>query len=277
MKLSGLCGNGARVAALSVLLIAGCGSFELKSHWHPAPIDIDGRSPDWQNMMTQVEGKQIMVGVANDSNYLYVAFVTDDQSVQRQIMFRGLTVWFDYGGGEDKRFGIKFPTGVQGTDFRRTPEREEGSDESMRERIPLDTNEAEIIGPTENSQHRVRTSELKQIAMKVDFTEGRLTYGIKVPLIDNGPDPYAIGARMGTVVGVGFETGARIERQRSEEPGGGEMPGGDEGGGYGRYGGGRRGGRGGFGGGGRPARSGQQEPLSLWAKVELATPETPTK
>jgi uncharacterized membrane protein YgcG len=272
--------RGRKILPILILLlaIAGCGSLEIPSHWRRQAIEIDGKIGDWQNAMVQIEDKPFIVGILNDSNYLYISFVTDDQSLQRQITFRGLTVWFDHEGGEDKRFGIKYPLGVQAmgaAQYGRGSEEERNPDDSLRERPPLDTNEAEIVGPTEKDHHRVRIVELKQIAMKMDVSNGRLTYEMRVPLVDNGPDPYAIGTRIGTAIGIGFETAARAERQQSGESERSDMPGGGMGRGGGGGGGRRgRGGGGGYG-GGRSSRSGQQsEPLSLWAKVQLATPES---
>ena len=256
-----------------MIAVAGCGSLELKSHWCQQPVTIDGRTDEWKNAMFQVEDKPWIIGLMNDSAYIYVSFVTTDRALQRQIMFRGLTLWFDHEGGEERRFGIKFPVGVEGMrqrEYARDDEGEGIQDDTMRETIPSDTSEAEILGPAENDHHRVRLAELRQIAVKMGFTEGRLTYELRVPLMDNGPDPYAIGTRIGTEVGVGFETATRVARQTSgNESGRPEMPGG--GGGMGR-GGGRRG-RGGYGGGSSRSKE-APEPLSLWAKVALSTPGT---
>ncbi len=255
------------------LSVAGCGSLELKSHWRERPVLIDGNIDEWKNAMVQIEGKPWIVGLMNDSNYLYVAFVTTDRPLQRQIMFRGMTLWFDHEGGEERRFGIKFPLGFEGMrqreyagDFQNDPARED----TLTEGIPSDTSEAEIFGPGPDEHHRVRLEELKQVALKMDLSQGRLTYELRVPLTDNGPDPYAIGTRIGTEVGVGIETTPRLGRSGSGgESGRSEMPGG----GIGREGG--RRGRGGYGGGyggSRSSRSGQeQEPLSLWAKVALSS------
>ncbi len=258
--------------ALLVIWIAGCGSLEMKSHWRTQPVEIDGRSTEWQNVLTRIGDKQVMVGLLNDSSDLYVCLVTDDRGLQRQIMFRGLTLWFDRQGGEDKKFGIRYPLGMQGSPLQ-TPGfisaqvPEQNMDDSSRDRFAVESNELEMLGPAENEHHRLSTADLKDVAVKATMTAGTLVYELKMPLKDNRSDPYAIGTQAGSVVGVGLETGERIER-RGGGPGREGSEGG-EGGGMGR--GGRRG-RGGFGGGGQSPRGGQSsEPLSVWAKVQLAS------
>ena len=255
-----------------MIAVAGCGSLELKSHWCQQPVTIDGRTDEWKNAMFQIEDKPWIIGVMNDSAYIYVSFVTTDRAIQRQVMFRGLTLWFDREGGEERRFGVKFPVGVEGMrqrEYARDVEGE-GLQGDTLESIPSDTSEAEIFGPTESDHHRVRLAELRQIAVKMDLTEGRLTYELRVPLMDNGPDPYAIGTRIGTEVGVGFETTTRVARQTpGNESGRPEMTGGGIGRGDGRR------GRGGYGDGGGSSRSKEApEPLSFWANVALSTPDT---
>jgi hypothetical protein len=244
---------------------AGCNSLQFKSHWRTKTVDIDGKNTEWQNTLTQIEGKQIMIGILNDSNYLYISFTTDDRAIQRQMVFRGLTIWFDRLGGEEQRFGIQFPLGMQAMEFP-PPERNWNQErfpaDTVKERFQIDTSDVEIIGPMQDEHHRVKVIELKQIAVKIKVMNGIMVYELKVPLMDNGPDPYAIGTNIGATVGIGLETGKMIERQSSGEFGRNEMPGGM---------GGRRGRGEGFGSGGRPPRMGQQmEPLKIWAKVQLA-------
>jgi hypothetical protein len=253
-------------AAALLLLLFGCNGLELQSHWTSQPLPINGeRSAAWDSVMIRIEGKPFMTGILNDGAYLYLTLVTNDRSLQRQIMFRGLTAWFDYKGGDDKRFGIHFPRPPQmGFLSGRPPEENargpEGDSGWMQRMPPVDTTEAEIIGPGEGEHHRENLTHLTQVQVKVTVSTEGLTYQLRVPLLDNGREPYAIGARPGTVIGIGLSAGAR-ESQRAERSGGGDE---ERGGGMG---GGRRGGRGG---GQRSAGSQAAEPLNVWAKLHLA-------
>ena len=247
---------------------AACGSTTFNSHWRTQPVEIDGQKNEWQNLLTTVEGKQAMVGFLNDDEYLYVCLVSSDPTLHRQIMASGFTLWFDYKGGEQKRFGVRYPMGARMTGFPpadREGRRERSPEDSVRPRFQIDTTELEILGPVEHEQHRLKFLELRQIAVKMRVTEGSLVYELRVPLMDNGPDPYAIGTRVGETIGIGFEAGVRLEeRNRPEDRSGDRGPRGGMGGG--RGGGGFRGGGGSYPGGGtRP------EPLDVWAKVQLAT------
>ena len=256
----------------AALWYAGCNSLELTSHWRKQPVVVDGKNDEWQNSLVRIEGKPVMIGLLNDSENLYIALVTDDRSIERQVLFRGMTVWLDRTGGEEKKFGIQFPLGFQARqsagflDARPTFNDQGGppSGDSLRERFPIDSNDVEIIGPAENEHRRLTVAELKQIAVKVRISGNGLMYELRVPLNDSGAQPYAIGAAPGSTIGVGLETGARPSRPSSDQGTGEGRPGG----GMGR--GGFRG-RGGMGGGERGNRAGQQaEPLSVWAKVHLA-------
>ncbi len=265
------------LVALFLALVAGCGSLEMKSHWRSQPLPIDGSTVQWQNLLTKIDDKQVMVALANDSSNLYICMVSDDPGIRHQIAFRGLTLWLDRKGGDDKRFGIHYPLGVQrsvktpgfiSADV--PPPEPDMADSSRGFRFPIDTTEMEIIGPAEGEHRTINLADLNDIAVKVTASGGALIYQLKVPLVDRGHEPNAIGAAAGTTIGVGMETGERVQRNpQQREPG---ERGGFGGGGYG---GGRRG-RGGFGGGDeRSSRFGQQtEPLDVWAKVQLATADT---
>ena len=259
---------------LFIGLLPGCKSLEFTSRWRTAPVDIDGHNTEWQNALVRLDDKQVMVGFMNDGSYLYMSIVTDDRGIQRQIMFRGLTVWFDREGGEEKRFGVHFPVGMQfgGGGFRGMAEDREGAqpDSTARFRMPpVDTSDVEIIGPVNGEHHQISKAQLREVAVSMDNSSGTLVYELKVPLTDNGPEPYAIGTQPGKTIGIGLETAARQAPQGSDESGGGGGGRGFRGGGMGG-----RGGRRGGGGGDRGGRSGQQtEPLSVWAKIELATGE----
>jgi len=260
------------------ILIAACNSLELRSHWRTQPLEINGeRSMAWDSVMTQFEGKPIMAGILNDGDYLYLSLVTNDRSLQRQILFRGMNIWFDYKGGEDKRFGIHFPIPPQNPGFLSVQPPDDngrfgGGDTALTGRMPpVDTSEVEITGPAEGEHHRESLSHLSRLRVKIGISNTGMVYQLRVPLTDNGGEPYGIGTRPGNTIGIGLETAVRAERRENRENAGEDRPGGYGGGG--RRGGGRGGfggGRGGNGGGQRQNGAQQAEPLNLWAKVHLA-------
>ena len=215
-----------------------------------------------------IKDQGIAVGIQNDNEYLYLTVDIGDRMKQRQVMFRGLNIWCDYQGGEEKRFGIHYPVGMERPmmDRQRT-DADEQPDTSVifPETFPDDI---EIIGPMEGEHHRMKIGETKGIDVKIENRNGTMVYLVKIPLMDNGQHVYGIGAKTGTVIGLGIETGGFMQARREGGEGMGEGGGGMGGrGGFGRGGGGRRrGGGGASGGGSRP----QIEPTKFWTKVKLA-------
>jgi hypothetical protein len=204
------------IMIMLIMTIVQCGSPELRSHWRVKPIEINGNGTDWKDMMTQIQGTRMKVGLCNDSNYFYLSLVAEDISLQRQVMFGGLTVWFDNSGSEGKKFGVHFPLGIQMKEFSSNgpdQNQEQNSGDALsleRHGHPMqDATEAEIIGPVENEKHRINLNEFKRIMAKANTSSGSLVYELRIPLMDNKSDPYTIGTRAGEKVGIGFEIGPR--------------------------------------------------------------------
>ncbi len=269
--------------AALIFIFAGCGDTDINSKWRTQNITIDGDDSDWGNSLTMVDKLNSLVGVENDSDNLYLCFVTADNDLQMKILRMGLTVWFDRTGSDDKKFGIRFPIAMQGMDmtsFRRDringQQGERPNREQMKERFVTNLRELEIVGP-DNEVTRINLSELKGMQLKLGLKDNRLVYEMKIPLSLKGGANYAISADTGSTISVGLETGSFEARKNNGEgfsgggEGGGFQPpeGGDDFGGGGMRGGGGR--RGGFGGRGRANfNSSALEPLKFWAKVKLA-------
>ena len=128
----------------------------------------------------------------------------------------------------------------------------------------------EVIGPAKGSTENLIMPDTTGtgISAMIGTANRMLVYELKIPLAPEGGAAYAIHAKPGQKIGVGFIVGKRetenLARPEGAPPSGmGEGPEGM--GGYGGYGG---GGRGSFGGlsGGQSA-----EPLEMWTKVKLAS------
>jgi hypothetical protein len=241
-----------------------CEKYEIKSRWRDRDIDVDGRSMDWLDTLTYVEEFNVSVGIANDTDYLYICAVVENPFVRMQVMRQGLTVWFDPKGGREKAMGVRFPLGSQG---KREPSAEFGEEpdiDKLQRMFPMSFNELEILGPDRKEVRRMRKAEAKGIDVAMSFSSGKLVYELKIPLIKSSDRPYAVNVQPGTSFGIGIETSSRRDMGQSPRR---------KTGGMGRYGGGGNpgmGGRGGMGqmpGGGRP---GMPKNLKLWLSVSLS-------
>ena len=266
-----------------VALLAGCGgsSLNLASRWRNREITIDGINTEWRDSLNILEEHGTVIGLYNDSEYLYIGIVSTNSGLRRQIMSGGMTLWFDREGNQDKKFGIHYPLGYaelgESSGERGEGDRNgEGGEQSgeMQHQSPLEaSNDLEILGPGDQDRHRMTMAEASGIEGRFHSTRDTLVYEIKVPLADSGAHPFGIGAKPGSAIAICAVTTnpSRSGNDRMGQVGGGGGGGGMGGGGRGGFGGGRRGG-GGYG-GGRGGGSGQQppDPLEVWAKVQLAS------
>jgi hypothetical protein len=284
----------AALSLLSIVLLFGvfslsCNSNALLSRWRHGQIVIDGSDADWGSSLTVFEKEKIAVGVANDSDNLYLCLKVLDRSTQTQIIRRGLTLWFDSTGGNDRVFGVHFPIGLQASGFpERAGEQQPGEDRqgeeiqggegqndrsaSRLQELSGMLHEMEILGPTNIVVERLSTLHAAGLEASLSDSSGSLVYELKLPLRMMNGHPYAIGADPGNTVGVGLETGqfrrSAVAENRPAEGGGGR----------GRRGGGGGGGRGGMRGGGRTSgeRPAMPDPLKVWATVRLASESSST-
>lgn len=247
---------------------------ELSSKWRDSEIFIDGIDNEWGSATIYAAKAKVSITLINDSKDIYIRLCSRDRQVHAQVLVMGLTIWFDPDGGKERTFGIRFPLGMQ--DMVRMPmmmpSREGDQGERLQKMLEESSDELEILRSGEEEVYRISLTEAKThgIDVKMGFSRGNLIYELKVPLIRDEEQLYAVGintpeADAGTVIGIGFETpefNMREMKEKTEEgetgmPGEGPPPGGD------RIPGGMRG-------GGPPRGSRKSERLNLWTKVQLA-------
>ena len=268
----------------ATLLTAGCGSsLQLASKWTTQKIQIDGDMKDWSDSTVFVEKDGIRCGVMNDGENLYVCLLSSKPNLGRQVMFRGMTVWFDPNGGEKKTIGIRFPIGMGRGNMPLRQEGQEGQDREdtdqrgnrVRTMDRAELNDFEYLGPTEKDVQRVSRYEGQGVEMHLTSTPERFGYELKIPLAYSSSHPYAVETHAGAPVGVEFEmnTPQRVAAPSGEGEGEGRGEGGGGGGRGGMRGGGMRGGgmRGGGMRGGAGGRAGGTDAsFSFWTHVQLA-------
>ncbi len=250
-------------------------------------VVIDGSDKEWRESQILVEDVNAFIGVAHDEAFLYLCLSGGGKDLRRQVMGRGLILWFDAKGGKKKRLGLRFPLGAArqlaeggGPPPGRHPE-DLTLDEPGAERFLA---ELELIGPEKDRVERVRLADLAGVEARLAVDRDSLVYELKIPLRGGEPYPFAIGFAPQSgkgVIGLGVET-AKLDRgemrKRLRDGSGGERAdrAARSGGGRGGFGGGGRGGSrgGGFGGrgGGQPPK-----PIKFWVKISMpATGQTPT-
>lgn len=280
-------GHGLRFSAIILLysfMFSGCGTtLELPSRWADKRIAIDGSLREWIDSTAFVEKDGIRCGVMNDKEYLYVCLMSSTPNLGRQLIMRGMTVWFDPNGGEKKTIGVRFPLGsmrsgvmrpesggrTPGTIGDRASEnRQQRFDEIEQQALQ----EFEYIGPGPNDRQRVLRIQGQGVEFQLTARPERFIYEMKIPLAYSSQHPYAVESYAGSVIGVGFDSSLQ-ERPMAGE-GSGENPGGAPPGGGRTGGGGGRGGRGGgMPGGSRPGGMQQTAAgatFSFWTHVTLA-------
>ena len=247
-------------------------------------ITIDGNVDEWPQL-EPLDETHVSAAAQNDGRNLYLLIATSDQARRRQLLAAGVIVWLDADGGKKHNFGIRIP-GMLFSGFaggRRGPRNEMPPPPDFGEgrQVPS-LSYVEIVGPGKDDRRRLELDAVRSIQAARSQTAGTLTLELQIPLQRNDASEHAIGARAGSVIGLGLET-PKIERPEEPPPGpgGGGGHGGGMGGGMGGHGGcgGGRGGMGGGMGGGRGGgprgggggeRGEHADPMKYWTTVQLA-------
>ena len=265
------------VTTLLGLMFTGCGTtLHLPSHWTEKQVVVDGKNTEWDRTYL-INDNKLVIGFVNDSSFVYLLLATNDRPLAMSMM-RGLTIWFDAQGGNDKTFGIHYPMGGMFSREARSGGVE--NDESLlepSERFGMTPTELEILGPGKNDRHKMQIMETGGIQARYTITVNSFVYELRVPLAVGDQYPFAVHSKVGNVVGLGLETSQERAQRKEQDAGergngmGVSGEGADQGeAGLGGMRGGGRGGRGGYGQGGSRESTG---PLDTWMKVQLVSKE----
>lgn len=77
----------------------------------PKTVAVDGDDVDWREPMLYDEKSDLLVGVKNDNENLYVCIKTANEATIRRLMTTGISLWFNNQGNDEKSFGLNFPMG----------------------------------------------------------------------------------------------------------------------------------------------------------------------
>jgi hypothetical protein len=240
----------------------GCSSsLELSSGWTTQTLKIDGSGSGLNEATTNIPGPEVLVGIKNDKDNLYICMITSNRMTQMQMLALGSTVWINAEGRKDKTFGVRFPVAglLQGHRF---PARENQDD--LNRLVDVAQRQIEIIGPETDAIRRLQIQEGKGVEARLGYANETLTCELKVPLHKSDAHPYAVNSDQANTISIGLETGpfsaAMMGQPGGSSPSMNARSGGRTGG---RGGGGSPGGAGGLGGD-------APEPLKHWLVVHLA-------
>lgn len=270
---------------LSLTLLIGLGltsspiaeTKEASSNWMPIEIAVNGSLDEWKDMPTTFfEEERLIIGIGNDSKFLYIFLRTDQADIIRTIQMSGISLWLDSKGKKKKDLCFHYrggPTmeeirdaGLTGSDKFKNRMSEEQR-QRMMEQTDRSRNKITLTDKTLDFQEIIPIDGSYGPTIEYAFDHGFCVYEISVPLQDHLVDYFGFNAEPGQKVSIGIKWGGSPDGMRKGDPSGGMSVGGIGTGPGGKSG----GGRGGMG-GGRGGRMRMPESKEVWVKTILATP-----
>ncbi len=95
---------------LIIILTSSCGSSNYyQSAYQSKQFTANERNEEWIGGTYNSPGNEMVYGMTNDENNLYLKLKVIDGRIQRKILMNGLTLWFDTDGKSKKKLGYAFP------------------------------------------------------------------------------------------------------------------------------------------------------------------------
>ncbi len=280
-----------------LIFLSGCNKpVNIQSKWLDRKIVIDADDKDWKDYPYYYDEKtRSCIGVYNDNENLYLCFQTMDKDIQREILSRGLYIWFNKTGKKDKDLGICFPSGGRfdgpwGGRFDsasampgRSPDMSSNmsgpSGDSPDERMmshehsfqkgPAQDKELKIFSSEDDKGYVCNIEKAARFGIEARYTidqQSRFIYELKVPIVEKDYTPFFTEHSPLNQIGMGIMASNMKKRSQSGgfdrggmdrgSRGGGDMPGGEMWGGETMSGGGME---------------GSKSKLEIWTVITLAT------
>jgi hypothetical protein len=206
----------------AAVLVNGCGgSIDLGSKWADEPVQTDGSADQWKGKTTYVKEGGLLIGVQNDSDNIYIALTTSDPASKQQIIMRGLTVWFDTQGGDNKTFGIKYPIGARDMglmNLRKGQDENNGNNQDWLEQMEdnaVNSTTLEVMNSDDDGM-KMELADASGVTVKLTRSNDVLIYELKIAMKESAGTRYSIGINsIRQIVGVGFETGVQEENRKN--------------------------------------------------------------
>lgn len=226
-------------------LIAGCGGDKIENQWADREIVIDGKFADWEGIAQYtLEDQNLVMGVANDANNLYLMFRGTDEQMARRIQMLGVTIWMDKENKKQKNYGINYTGSTDihisyrpkmERDDRKPREMDAQRVKALEERMAKmrERRKGDLPGPgrifiIEGDQKTERSEiALEGPVAGSAYDAGVFCYEFKLPIpmgIKNGKE-MKIGLELG---GMSKEDQAAMRQEMGGMRGRGERPDGDQ-------------------------------------------------
>lgn len=251
-----------------VLMSTAIWAAKLPSETPTADVIIDGNSQDWISHLYEIQGKDLTVGVMNDSSWLYICLFPTSRKVSQQFIDMGYTLWINQYGKKREELGIRFPGVMAAMNQQHGfggmhPEQ---SDETRK--IPPSVRLPEYVTIIrDETETRVKQDEALGFSWAAVNNEGVPVYEFRIPLTHNNIYTISCDAEGGKTIALGIKgttarspEGEAQREHRMEANGDGPNGGGP-----------RSSGRPGenFGGPSTPASASEHGIINFWLKVKL--------
>jgi hypothetical protein len=182
---------------------------KIKCAWSKTTIAVDGLNKEWIGSLQIVDKDIPALGVSRDEDFLYLGVLFTEPGRQRQILSRGMTVWFDPEGGTEQTLGIRFPAGLEESNMFRdsrpgpgqVPDDQDQLDSKQLDQIAGEVLEKPeyflVLGPEKDQQTQIGFSGSENIEVRASRQDYTLFYELKIPLYRTSAQPFGIGVKSG--------------------------------------------------------------------------------
>ncbi len=183
-------------------------SLAMQSGWADSGGEIDANA--WRRAIRPLGERDASLAIQNDDKFLHIAFLTTDPGLQDRILNQGIFIWFDPGGGEARRFGIRYPLawGTLPASMDELPRSEGALSGSPATGWGRAGDDLEIYTDGYKEYERVGMKDAGGIDVQVAKLSDTLLCQLRIPLRAHARGPYAVSAAPGDLIGVGIETRA---------------------------------------------------------------------
>ncbi|HMA65550.1 MAG: hypothetical protein ACM31E_03865 [Fibrobacterota bacterium] len=195
-----------------------CEKMSIQSTWTADPLVIDGKLPEWQSRLNDIDGKGIAAAVMNDSRSIYICLVSENENFNRQAFMQGFTLWFKHRSLKSGKLGVRFIPAVQRVNPPQQSMESADNNKPVIEPTP-ELQTLELIGPGKDSTIVAATVAIRYgIETAFGKDDGKVISEIRLPLHDMDSTLFSLRMASDTLLTLTAETNAM------KKPGGDHPP-----------------------------------------------------